>query len=344
MDVLSQVLRVVRLTGAVYFEVNAACPWVSKSPSTRLIAAAVMPEAEHVIPFHIVTTGRAWAMPEDRSLPARAVGPGDIVMFPLGESHILTSDRDTWNCLPTDPSVYFDAARSPFPITTVNIGGAGETTQFVCGYLGCDTRPFNPLVSALPRMLIIKNLMETNQLMRELLLAALGEKDNRGAGAQVVLAKLSELMFVQALREHMKSLPPGAANWLSGLRDEYVGRALQLLHASPAKEWSLEALAKASGLSRSALAERFTRFAGEPPIQYLGRWRMQVAAGLIESGMSLGVVAERVGYSSEAAFQRAFKKHVGSTPGEWRRRARRNSMSPELEGATHALDAMAHTR
>ena len=325
MDVLSQVLRVVRLTGAVYFEVTAACPWISKSPPTRLIASAVMPDAEHVIPFHIVTMGRAWAMPEDRSVPASAVDPGDIVMFPLGESHILTSDRDMWDCPPTDLNVYFNAAESGAPFTLITIGGSGATTKIICGYLGCDTRPFNPLVSALPRMLIIRKLMDTNQLMRELLLAALGERDNRGEGGQVVLAKLSELMFVQALREHIKNLPPGATNWLSGLRDEYVGRALRLIHATPAKDWSLEALAKESGLSRSALAERFTRFAGEPPIQYLGRWRMQVAAGLIESGVSLGAVAERVGYSSEAAFQRAFKKHVGSSPGEWRRRARTSS-------------------
>ena len=324
MDVLSEVLRVVRLTGAVYFEVTASCPWVSKSPPTRLIASAVMPEAEHVIPFHIVTVGRAWAMPEDRSVPASAVDPGDIVMFPLGESHILTSDRELWDCPPNDLNVYVDAVASGAPFTLVTIGGGGETTKIVCGYLGCDTKPFNPLVSALPRMLIIKGLMDANPLMRELLAATLGEKDNRGEGARVVLAKLSELMFVQAMREHMKSLPPSAANWLSGLRDEHVGRALRLIHTSPAKDWSLEALARESGLSRSALAERFTRFAGEPPIQYLGRWRMQVAAGLIESGVSLGAVAERVGYGSEAAFQRAFKKHVGTSPGEWRKRARAN--------------------
>jgi AraC-like DNA-binding protein len=324
MDVLSEVLRVVRLTGAVYFEVTAACPWVSKSPPTRLIKAAVMPEAEHVIPFHIVTQGRAWAMPEDRSLPASAVDPGDVVMFPLGESHILTSDPQMWDCPPNDLNVYFDAAESGAPFTLVTIGGDGDKTKIVCGYLGCDTRPFNPLVSALPRVLVIKGLMDTNPLMRELLAAALGEKDNRGEGARVVLAKLSELMFVQAMREHMKSLPPSAANWLSGLRDEHVGRALRLIHTSPAKDWSLEALARESGLSRSALAERFTRFAGEPPIQYLGRWRIQVAAGLIESGVSLGAVAERVGYGSEAAFQRAFKKHVGTAPGEWRKRARAN--------------------
>jgi AraC-like DNA-binding protein len=223
-----------------------------------------------------------------------------------------------------DLNVYVDAVASGEPLTLVTIGCGGEATKILCGYLGCDTKPFNPLFSALPRMLIIKGLMDTNPLMRELLAAVLGEKDHLGEGARVVLAKLSELMFVQAMREHMKSLPSTAANWLSGLRDEHVGRALRLIHTSPAKDWSLEALARESGLSRSALAERFTRFAGEPPMQYLGRWRMQVAAGLIESGVSLGAVAERVGYSSEAAFQRAFKKHVGTSPGEWRKRARAN--------------------
>ena len=323
MDVLSEVLRAVRLTGAVYFEVTAAHPWFSKTPPMRQIAAAVMPTAEHVIPFHIVMLGRMWARPGDRSLPAGLVDSGDIVMFPLGESHVLSSDRDLSDGAPTDPSVYFNAAESGDPVTVMTIGGDGEKTKIVCGYLGCDTKPFNPLISALPKMLIVKGPMDTNHLMRELLTAVLGEKNHRGDdGAQAVLAKLSELMFVQAMRAHMKSLAPGATNWLSGLRDEFVGRALRLIHSNPSKDWSLECLAKETGLSRSALAERFTRFAGEPPMQYLGRWRMQVAAGLIESGVSIGAVAERVGYSSEAAFQRAFKKHVGAAPGAWRSRVR----------------------
>ena len=322
MDVLSEVLRAVRLTGAVYFEVTAAHPWISKTPAMRQIAAALMPTAEHVIPFHVVMLGRMWAMPEDRSLPAGLVDSGDIVMFPRGESHILTSDRAMPDAPPTDPSIYFNAVESRTPITLMTIGGDGEKTKIVCGYLGCDTKPFNPLVSALPKMLIVKGPMDTNHLMRELLLAALGENDSRVDGAQVMLAKLSELMFVQAMREHMKRLPPGETNWLSGLRDEFVGRALRSIHTNPAKEWTLEGLARESGLSRSALAERFMRFAGEPPMQYLCRWRMQVAAGLIESGVSIGAAGERVGYSSEAAFQRAFKKQVGTSPGAWRKRAR----------------------
>jgi AraC-like DNA-binding protein len=321
-DVLSEVLRAVRLTGALYFEVNAAHPWVALTPSMRQIGAAMMPGAEHVIPFHIMVAGHAWAMPEDRSVPPMSVESGDVLMFPFGASHIISSDGETWNAPPANLDVYFSTAAKDPPFTLLDIGGGGEPARFVCGYLGCDASPFNPLLGALPKMIVVKGQLGTSNLMKELLQAALAEKGSHRAGAESVLAKVSELMFVQAIRQHMDSLESATASWLSGLRDEHVGKALQLIHAEPAKDWSLERLAKESGLSRSAFAERFTRLAGESPMHYVGRWRMQLAAGLLAGGSSIGSVADDVGYSSEAAFQRAFKKYVGVTPGEWRKRSR----------------------
>jgi AraC-like DNA-binding protein len=321
LDVLSEVLRTVRLTGALYFDVKAARPWVAITPSMEQIGASVMPHAEHVIPFHIMVSGQAWAVPQDRSVPPMSVASGDVIMFPFGASHILSSDRNRWKGPPPDLAMYRNAAKEKAPFVLLDIGGEGEKARFVCGYLGCDASPFNPLLRSLPEMLVVPVQMDTNSLMRELLRAALEEKDKHGAGAETVLAKVSELMFVQAIRRHMDGLPASAVSWLSGLRDVFVGRALQLIHANPAEDWSLERLGREIGLSRSAFAERFTRHAGEPPMHYLGRWRMQLASRLIEGGLSIGEAADRVGYRSEAAFQRAFKKYVGITPGEWRRKA-----------------------
>jgi AraC-like DNA-binding protein len=261
-------------------------------------------------------------MPRDRSLAPSMVDPGDIVMFPFGESHVMTSDREHWDGRPPDPSFFAEAAASDAPFTLMTIGGGGDEAKIVCGYLGCDASPFNPVLSALPKMLVVKGQAGTVGLMRELLRAALDEKVSRRAGAETVLAKLSELMFVQAIRQHMDALPAASSNWLSGLRDENVGRALQSIHTRPAAEWSTALLAKESGLSRSVFSERFARFTGEAPMHYVGRWRMQLAARLLAAGESIGAAAESVGYQSEAAFQRAFKKFVGSTPGRWRKRSR----------------------
>jgi len=320
--VLSEVLRAVRLTGALYFEVSAAHPWVAVTPSMEKIGASMMPDAEHVIPFHIMVAGHGWAMPRDRSVAPSKVDSGDIVMFPFGESHVITSDRTQWEGKPADPSFYAEAAASERPFTLIAIGGDGEKAKLVCGYLGCDASPFNPLLGALPKMLVVKPQAGSDSLMRELLRAALDEKARPRAGAETVLAKLSELMFVQAVRQHMDGLPAASSTWLSGLRDECVGRALRLIHARPAEDWSTALLAKESGLSRSVFSERFTRFTGEAPMRYVGRWRMQLAARLLATGESIGAAAEGVGYHSEAAFQRAFKKFVGATPGEWRKRSK----------------------
>jgi AraC-like DNA-binding protein len=321
-DVLSEVLRAVRLTGALYFEVSAAHPWIAVTPSMKAIGAAMMPGAEHVIPFHIMVAGAGWVAPRDLSLEPSKIDPGDVVMFPFGESHTITSDNTRWDGAPPDPSFYEAAASSGKPFTMVTLGGDGAQAKIVCGYLGCDASPFNPLLGALPKMLVVKATSGSEALMTELLRAALDENTNRRAGAETVLAKLSELMFVRAIRQHMDGLPAASASWLSGLRDEHVGRALQLIHAQPATDWSIASLAKASGLSRSAFAERFASFTGEAPMHYVARWRMQLAARLLGAGESIGGAADKVGYHSEAAFQRAFKKYVGTTPGLWRKKSR----------------------
>jgi len=324
MDVLSDVLRAVRLTSALYFEVNASKPWIAATLHMKAVGATMMPGAGHVIPFHAMVSARGWARPEDPAVRPETFEPGDIVMFPHGEGHLLTSDADRWDAAPPDASFYSAAAGSTEPFTLCTMDGGGAPANFVCGYLGCDASPFNPLLSALPRMLVVKAQLGADGLMKELLRAAMEQKAGGRAGAATLVARAGELMFLQAVRQHMDSMPESASSWLAGLRDQQVGRALQLIHTQPAADWSLASLAKKSGASRSVLAERFARFTGEPPMRYVGRWRMQIASSLLTDGESIGRVADGVGYRSEAAFQRAFKKYVGVTCGEWRKRAERS--------------------
>jgi len=337
MDALSAILGAIRLRGALYFEVHAAEPWASVSPSMTDIGGVVMPDGDHVIPFHLLMSGQGWARLADRSVSAAPLAPGDIIMFPGGASHVLSSDREPRDLPEVNLQLYQDAAQRDAPFTLLQIGGRGEQAVFVCGYLCCDAGPFNPLLGALPPMLIVRPPADGLELTRNLIRAALDENDHGATGRETILAKLSELMFVQALRWHINSLGSGDLGWLSALRDERVARALHLIQTRPTEHWSLASLAEASAASRSRLAGDFHHFTGESPMRYLARWRMQLAAGMLQnSAASIAQVAERVGYESEAAFKRTFKKFVGSPPGQWRR-AMRTSRVPVAPGDPGAM-------
>jgi AraC-like DNA-binding protein len=317
-DVLSEVLRAVRLTGAVYFDVRAAAPWVAEEPPMSAVSEKIMPDAEHVISFHIALDGGCWAELSDDSAPPVRLEAGDAILFPRGDDHRMASEpglsaAPNWEVFqrPTD---------RPLPFVVSEFEGGGEETRLVCGFLGCDKRPYNPLLDALPRMLHVKCPQDGANLTCDLIRVALAEGQASRPGGESVLAKLSELMFIQAVRQHIETLPEEEQSWFSGLRDRHVGAALALIHGRPAEAWTLERLAKEAGLSRSAFSERFTHFVQEPPMRYLGRWRMQLAARALERpGVSIAQAAAEVGYQSEAAFNRAFKKLVGAPPGEWRR-------------------------
>lgn len=317
LDVLSDVLRAVRLTGAIYFDVRPRVPWVAETPEVSSICAAVMPEFEHVISFHIMLDGCCWAQLGDQPDSAVYMKAGDAVIFPRGDSHVLGSQRGR-RAAP-DLSLYYRPKDRPLPFVLRELGGDGEPARFICGYFGCDARPFNPILDALPRLLHVCA-TDTGNLTRDLLRMALQENEYPRAGGETILSKLSELMFLQAVRQHIDALPRESTGWLSGLRDRYVGKALGLMHGRPAEHWTIDALAREVGLSRSAFAERFVELMNVPPMQYLSSWRLQVAAQYLEKhGMSIAQIAAVVGYESEAAFNRAFKKQVGVPPGSWRR-------------------------
>jgi AraC-like DNA-binding protein len=315
LDTLSDVLRAIRLTGAVFFAVDASAPWVAETPAGDQIGPYIMPGVDHVIEYHVVASGSCWGGLIDE--PAIKLNAGDIIVFPQGDSHTMSSAPG----MRGQPSV--EAMRAAgtgrVPLAMSIDGGGPEKTRLVCGFLGCDARPFNPLLATLPRLIHLRA-TDGDDMLRRLVELAVIESAQARPGGDCALSRLSELLFVEVVRRYVAQLPPEGVGWFAGLRDENVGRALQKLHQAPAHDWSLEELAKACGLSRSVLAERFAQLVGVPPIQYLAQWRIQLAASLLRSGKSsLAEIAERVGYGSEAALSRAFKRQVGVAPALYRR-------------------------
>lgn len=318
MDVLSDVLRAVRLTGAIFFDIDAGAPFVGESPPTEAIAAKVMPEAQHIISFHAVVSGSCWASLGDDSVPPVRLHAGDVVVFPKGSSNVMSSTPGQRG--QPNMAMYYRPTDTHLPFKVIHGGEGDERTRFICGYLGCDARPFNPLLSSLPAILCARRPVDGSAWMTDLFQHAVAEGTSGRTGAETILAKLSELMFVEVIRSHIETLPEGSEGWLAGLRDRYVGEALRLIHSQPSEDWSLERLARSAGCSRSSLANRFSQLVGTSPMQYLTAWRMQLAVRKLESpGISISQAGAELGYESEAAFHRAFKRFVGVPPGTWRK-------------------------
>ena len=315
-DVLSDVLRAVRLTGAVYFDFELSSPWVAEAPPSREIAATVMPGAERVIEYHLIARGACWGQVAGHE-PIR-LNEGDFIVFPQGDPHTLSSAP---GLRATPDMSMFARPTTPLPIVYELGGGGPDRTRIVCCFLGCDERPFNPLLAALPRVIHLSAARHDGSTgwLATLLNIAVRESGTARPGSENVLARLSELMFVEALRRYLEALPPFQTGWLAGLRDPVVGQALGALHGAPQDEWTVERLARLVGVSRSIFAERFAEIVGQPPMQYLALWRMQLASRLLAEGGQVASVAAAVGYESEAAFSRAFKKLVGQAPATWRR-------------------------
>jgi len=317
MDALSDVLRAVRLTGAVFFDVQASESWVAETPPGESIVAKIFPGADHLIPYHVITTGNCWASLIGEQ-PVR-LAPGDVVVFPHGDAHVLSS-QPGMRSVP-DLTLYRRPSDGQLPFSiSMGAGDSPTPSNIVCGYLACDARPFNPLLAALPRFIHVTD--RDGGAIGAFVRFAITESKERRPGGEAVLGHLSELMFVDVVRRYLETLPADRTDWLAALREPFVGRALTALHRSPSRAWTLELLAHEVGLSRSALAERFTEYVGHPPMQYLANWRMQLAANDLRSTTDgVATIADRVGYESEAAFSRAFKKAVGTSPSEWRKRS-----------------------
>lgn len=338
MDVLSDVLSAVRLTGAVFFDVEASSPFVTESPSSDGIADRVMVGAGHVIGFHIVTKGSCWAEVIGHAEPPIQLRAGEIVVFPAGDGNIIAS-APGMRGKPDERNYTRPVDRLlPFSLRMDRDPGA-DTCHFVCGFFGCDARPFNPLLNALPRVIHSPISTTSQGWLTSLLDVAVKESAERSAGSEVMLAKLAELMFVEVMRNHIDRLPEDASGWFAGLRNPQIGAALRLIHGRPTDPWTLDNLSREIGMSRSAFAEQFTSYIQIPPIQYLGRWRVQIAARLLHTqGVSIAQAAAEVGYQSEAAFNRAFKRYVGVTPGIWRRGRGSSGRAIQLRAISAAVD------
>ena len=313
MDVLSAVFAAVRVSGGVFLDAEFTAPWcvVSQVGPEDFAAQGRLPA--HLIAYHYVIDGRLLVrVGDDAPLPVLA---GEIVLLPRNDAHVLGSAADL-RPVAIDDQVQAPGERTP---AVLRHGGGGEATHIICGYLGCDM-PDNLLLKTLPPMLKLGVRDGAGGAwMENSFRHAAAEFAVSSNGSAAVLGKLAELLFVEGVRRYVAALPEGQSGWLAGLRDRLIGRALALLHGRVAHPWTTEELARAVGLSRSAFAERFTALIGQPPMRYLAHWRLQLAAvRLRESTAATAQIAAEVGYESDAAFNRAFKRAFGTTPATWR--------------------------
>ena len=312
MDVLSDVLRTVRLTGGLFFPMKVSSPWVEEVPHASAFGALLLSRAQHVISYHVVRRGACWAGLMNG--PPLRLEAGDILVIPHGDSYFMSSAADLRSSgLPADAALQFfrEMTLASAPRVIVEGGSGPDGADIVCGFLGCDIRPFNPVLASLPRLVHLRrqsSVKDPDRLV-QLIELALAESREGTPGARCVLLHLSEILFVEVVRRYLATLTSGHTGWLAGLRDPVVGHAIARLHDRPADSWTLQRLAKEVGTSRSALADRFTHLLGRPPMRYLTQWRLQLAARMLSDGAAkVSAVAQDVGYESEAAFSRAFKK------------------------------------
>ena len=314
MDALSETLRVVRLVGAIFIHARFTAPWCYHSQRADTVAPLLEPGAERVVIFHLITEGECFVEMEGRE-PVKLIA-GDVVLFPHGDAHLMNSQPG----LPPAKGQPLANVLARRPRSIAH-GGGGARTRLVCGYLACDQRLARMLLAGLPDLVRV-NVRGSNAgaWLEASVRYALNEARSPRPGGEGVLAKLSEVLFIEVLRLYMNEHDEGRTGWLAAVGDRIVGTALAALHKTPAHDWSIEELARLAGTSRSVLAERFQRLVGSSPMQYLTQWRMMLAANLLcRSNAPLARIAEDVGYQTDTAFIRAFRREFGAPPAAWRR-------------------------
>jgi AraC-like DNA-binding protein len=318
MDVLSTVLKTVKMEGAMFYNAEYSAPWCFRAPPSSLVAPYLSPEPKHVIIYHLLTHGRAYANVEDGQ--RISLSAGDVVVFPHGDPHLMGNGRDVE---PRDNGKILQEILAQ-GLKLARMGGGGEITRFVCGYLTCDLQLSKSFLGGLPPIFKV-NIGSDNsgQWLENSIRFSVGHAVASQTGSEIVVAKLSEALFAETLRRYVNLLPPGQTGWLAGARDPDVGSALALVHGQPSDPWTIAELARRVGVSRSVLAERFRHFLGVPPMTYLTRWRLQLGAQMLTSSRhSVAQIAAEVGYESEPAFNRAFKREFGSPPARFRTKSK----------------------
>jgi AraC-like DNA-binding protein len=330
MDVLSEVLKVVKLQGAIFYNGEFSAPWSLCSPASRAVAPHFAPGAGHVIIYHLLTDGRASARLLDGERVA--LDAGDLVIFPHGDPHIIENGA---------PTKTVDMAKELARLVVQGLklsrfGGGGEVTRFICGFMACDPQLSQVFLSGLPPVFKV-NIRDnpSGRWLENSIRFSVNEANDSRAGGEAVLTRLSEVLFVETLRAYIAHLPPGQTGWLAGARDPEVGKTLALMHRDPAHSWTIATLAKEAGVSRSVLAERFRRYLNEAPMAYLTRWRLQLGAQMLAStSYSVAQIASEVGYESEAAFNRAFKREFTVPPARFRSHSRSGQATDSTKKST----------
>jgi AraC-like DNA-binding protein len=328
MDAFSEILSGVKLSGAVFFSAEFSAPWGLSAPASKVVAEQVAPSAAHLVLYHLLIDGIAFVEMEDGQ--SVALVPGDVVIFPHGDPHHMSSGK---------------TARPPFPnygitpkikardLSPLRAGGGGTVSKFVCGYMTCDPHLSRPILNGLPPVFKVNVRTDpAGHWLETSIMHLVDEAVSGRVGSEAMLAKLSEALFVDTLRRYVDGLPEQQNGWLAGARDPVVGRSLALLHGRVAHPWTIADLADEVGISRSALVERFSRYLSEPPMAYLTRWRLQLAAeSLQKTSRGVADIATDIGYQSEAAFSRAFRREFGQPPGRYRSEHKRSHQH------THAI-------
>jgi len=315
-DLLSEILKVVRLRSALFFNAEMSAPWCLNEPGSDVISRSLNVSSGHLILFHFVLQGTAFSRTEDGS--EEILNAGDIVVIPHGDVHILGNGRPE---KPVDAVTTF-AGNLKDGLKLVKFGGGGEVTKLVCGYMVVDRALSDVFLAGLPRMIKVRVTDgPSGEWLKNSIMFSVGQDGS--AASNVVIAKLSEVLFVETLRRYISELPAEDTGWLAAARDPFIGKTLALIHAEPERDWSVTELARSVGLSRTGLAERFSHFIGDTPMAYLTKWRLKLGAEMLETtGNSISDISAAVGYGSEATFNRAFKREYDLPPAQYRRMRR----------------------
>jgi AraC-like DNA-binding protein len=314
MDAFSQILSGVVLKGALFFNAEFSAPWGFNAPTTQELAPLLAPGAPHLLIYHFLVEGSGMVRLENE--PPIMLEPGDVVVLPHGDAHEMCSAHGSAQKL----SEAMIAKLQRRDLSALQAGGGGDVARFVCGFMVCDPLLCRPLLQSLPPAFKVNLRTDrSGQWLETTLLHLVEEAASENAGSAAVLAKMSEALFVDTLRRYLAGLPEREIGWLAAARDPIIGKSLMLLHSRSPHPWTIAELAREVGLSRSSLVERFTRYLSEPPMAYLIRWRLRLAArALASTSRGVAEIAEDVGYESEAAFNRAFKREFGLPPARYR--------------------------
>ena len=343
---ISSVLENIRLQGAVFFAWQPSWPFATGVPNERHFRDLILPTSDQVVSYHIVLEGPCWATVESEA-PVR-LESGDILLLPRGDAYVISDQPRAPSEKDIAPAQQFFAmmAAGELPLVVENGGGGPGQNRLVCGFLGCDRHPGNPLLEGLPKSIVLSR-SALGGPINDLVDIVMRECRHPQVGSRSMMLRLGEVLFIEVVRLYVQHQSMTNNPWIRGLSDPLVAKCLTLLHGRPAVGWTLEKLAGEVNASRSIVAERFHRVIGVPPMKYLSQWRLQLAARLLRDHQDkILSIALSVGYESETSFSRAFRRAMGVSPGVFRRSAQavnNGSQQPSIK-RSHRFDSSRRNR